>query len=193
MLTLPASCPPPSATCFEEAAEIRYLDTEGTSFVSQFVNTAPSFEEPAMNTILDGRVEQLATSDFDDSGPIMKELQDELRRGNRRMAQMLAMAIRERRFDPDARGLALETLAGARVRWFEPQTVELVRMALDAPEPELHFAGIAAASDLSRTQQVAMSRVIGTLAAFPDIAGFVKSAAEAFLRHVNGSTLPSCV
>lgn len=141
-----------------------------------------------MSVTIDARVESLITGEAENSDELMKELQDDLRRGNRHVAEMLATAFHERRFEPDARGLALETLAAARVRWFEPQTLALVRTALDAPEPELQFAAIAAAGDLSRTNQVAISRVVKSLIAAPDTSGSVRQAAEAFLRRVDRST-----
>lgn len=139
---------------------------------------------------IDPRVESLITAEAEYPDELMKELQDDLRRGNRHVAEMLAAAFHERRFEPDARGLALETLAAARVRWFEPQTLELVRTALEAPEPELRFAAIAAAGDLSHENQVAVSGVVRSLIASPDAdaSGPVRQAAEAFLRRVDRST-----
>jgi hypothetical protein len=178
-----------TSSCLDETAEVRMWDSEGA--FGNLRDIPPDYEVPAMHESLEGRVEQLVTSECEDSEQLMHELQEELRCGNRRIAQMLASAFHQRRFDADARGLALETLAAARVRSFEPQVVELVRTAIESPEPELQFAGIAAASDLSRTKQVAISRVVRSLISAPTASTLVKQAGEAFLKRVNSSTLGS--
>lgn len=187
MVTALLAADTPTSPCVDEMVEVRYWEAEDVGSLLAIKTNYP--EDPAMSMQIDGRVAQLVTWEADDSDRLMRDLQEEMKRGNRRIAQMLAAAFYQRRFDVDARGLALETLAAARLRWFEDQVVELVRSALDAPEPELQFAGIAAASDLSRANQVAMSRVIRTVAGSHETGASVKQAAEAFLRHVNRSNL----
>jgi hypothetical protein len=170
----------------DETAEVRFWDGEDAGN-RRMIQPYDCQEESAFDVQINGRVKQLVSWEAEDPDALMRDLQTEVREGNRRIAYMLASAFYLRTLDVDARGLALETLAAARARWFENQVVQLVRSALDAPETELQFAGIAAASDLSQTNQVAMSRIIRTFALSPNLT--VKRAAEAFLRKVNKGRL----
>lgn len=175
----------------DEFAEVLMLEHDGVwnSRLSE-----PFVEERQAGQLSeDDRVTQLATLACVDSDELMKSLQDELKHGNRQLALTLAAATCDFRFEPEARGLLLETLAAARVRWFEPETMELVRNAIESPDSELQFAAIAAASDLSRPNQAAISRVISNLLLIEPVEGDVRQAAEAFLRRVNGSSVRSHV
>jgi hypothetical protein len=167
----------------DETAEVRLWDGEDSGL--RAIPLSLCRDDCSFSMQLAGRVKQLVMWESEDSDKLMRELQEDLRRGDQRIANMLASAFCLRSLDVDARSLALETLAAARIRWFEPHVLQLVRSALDATEPELQFAGIAAASDLSRTNQVAISRIISTLAGSENAT--VKRAADAFLRKVNRS------
>lgn len=133
---------------------------------------------------LDGRVRQLVEADYDD-GPetLMGDLQAALRNGDRRIASQLATVASSPCHGADARSLALETLTAARAKPFESLAAEAVRVALEEPSPRMQFAGIAAVGDLSRSNQVLLSRVVRELIAAPAASEAVKRAGAAFLRR----------
>jgi hypothetical protein len=133
---------------------------------------------------LDQRVTQLIQGDYED-GPedLMGNLQAALRAGDRRIADQLASLVGSPQHSPEARSLALETLSAARQRSFEPLAAEAVRIALEAPNSKLQFAGIAAVSDLSRRNQILFSRVVRELIQSPNASAAVKRAGAAFLRR----------
>jgi hypothetical protein len=137
-----------------------------------------------MKLALDSRVTQLIQGD-DEDGPegLIGDLQAALREGNQRIADQLASLAASPQYPVEARSLALETLSAARYRSFEPLAAEAVRIALEAPNPRLQFAGIAAVSDLSRRHQILFSRVVRELIESPNASAAVKRAGAAFLRR----------
>lgn len=128
-------------------------------------------------------VEQLVSGDFDEVEPLMGELQQDLREGDARLARLLLELARNASLDPDTRSLALETVAGARVRRFENELREAIRSVLESHVPRLQFSGIAAASDLSPLNRLAIAGVVREIASAPGAHASVKGAAEAFLRR----------
>lgn len=161
--------------CWEEVADNMSHLTTSTEISASF---AP------ISLALDPRVAQLIQGDYEE-GPegLMGDLQATLREGNRRIAEQLASLAASPRHSAEARSLALETLSAARNRSFEPLAAEAVRTALEAPNPKLQFAGIAAVSDLSRRNQILFSRVVRELVQSPDASAAVKRAGAAFLRR----------
>lgn len=134
--------------------------------------------------LLDDRVMRLIQGDYED-GPesLMGNLQSQIRKGDRRLADQLAGIARSQQYDAEVRSLALETLVAARVRFIESLAADTVRVALEGPNQRLQFAGIAAVSDLSRRYQIAFGRVIRELVDSPNSSPAVKRAGAAFLRR----------
>lgn len=182
--TLP-SIAPTTALNEDPSAESRDWDLSYDEAASM-LQTASLTPGPleAIPLDLDGRVRQLISGEYDD-GPdeLMADLQTNLRHGNRRLADQLTSVVRSEQYDAEVRSLALETLVAARARATEWQAAEAVRVALEAPYPQLQFAGVAALSDLSRRHQIALTRVIREIVSSPTASASVKRAGAAFLRR----------
>lgn len=126
---------------------------------------------------------RLINGDFDEPEALMASLQEKVRQGDLRLARGLEIAARGERFEPDLRALALETLAGARLRVIDDLVREAIREAMTSTASQLQFAGVAAASDLSRKSQVLLSGLIRELAADEAADPAVRRAASAFLKR----------
>lgn len=179
--------PPVTTTTFVDSiAETREWELlEGNDEMTHPQTTsAGPHSLPSVTFTLDERVLRLIEGDYED-GPesLMGDLQSALRQGDRRLASQLAAIASSSQHSAEVRSLALETLAAARARSLEPITAEVVRVALEAPNSRLQFAGIAAVSDLSRSNQVLLSRVVRELIASPNASAAVKRAGAAFLRR----------
>lgn len=145
--------------------------------------TLPGGTAMCTTLVEDHRVEQLVTGDFEEAESLMGDLQRDLRDGDWRLARLLLGLVSKPSLEADVRSLALETVAGARVRRFENELREAIRLALDSHEPRLQFSGIAAASELSRLNRLAIAGVVREIASAPSAHSSVKHAAEAFLRR----------
>lgn len=178
--------PATTTTSVDSVAETReweFLEGADEMARPQTTSAAPHPWESVTIT-LDPRVQRLIEGDYED-GPecLMGDLQGALREGDRRLASQLAAIASSPQHSAESRSLALETLAAARARAVEPFAVEAVRVALEAPNSRLQFAGIAAVSDLSRRNQILLSRVVRELIASPNASATVKRAGAAFLRR----------
>lgn len=129
----------------------------------------------------DPQVEELLAGDYDEADELVASLQSRLRTGDLRLASELLEASRSTSEETDARCLAIEALASAKSRLVEPMAFKAVQNALESIDPRIQFAGIAAASDLARQNQVFLSRIIKTLEGSSQPA--VARAAGAFIRR----------
>jgi hypothetical protein len=135
-------------------------------------------------TLEDERVENLVAENYDEPEALMGSLQGDLRKGDRRLAAHLLTVIRDESLESNVRALALETLAGARVRSLDLQVRDVIREALEGQDPELQFTAVAAASDLSRQSQVLLAGIIRDFANSNRADYWARRAAAAFLSRL---------
>jgi hypothetical protein len=119
-------------------------------------------------------------ADHDTLMPIVAGL---LRAGDRRLASRLyVLALADvSNIEPDAKALALEVLASARLRWFEPAVFQLILKFLGAEDEALRFAAVASASDLSRDSRTVLRTHLRRMAA-DDESTDVRAAAQSLLE-----------
>lgn len=132
----------------------------------------------------DERITRLISEDYSEPEILMGSLQKDLRRGDRKLASLLMKTVRDGSLDNTVRALALETLAGARVRTLEPEVLDIILDAIERKNSDLQFAAVAAASDLSRHSQVRLAGAIRGLVRLGKADYWVLRAAKAFLASL---------